>query len=1024
MFKKNKYYKKTSNSERFYQVCEKIAPPFCIQMMVEGKGNLSLEELAEAIKEVSNVNQGTRLILKKTKLKQYWQDSLIPPPIRVVDEECFSQFNQLNSVMNNSKNPYLYNRLDIKTGPTCEVLLIKGKTIRILFRALHSLMDARGLLFWVEEVFRYLNKEPLLGTNTKLTDTECYKMFEQNSKVKKVPLGARTPSPLGKRNGNENHYLWGRRRIYGNYHTLVSQLAFLLTQESYKHSNLPVSFMIPADLRNKENNFQSTGNLSSPMYINVKKEDSWFDIYAEIINIVKENRDKQVDKSEALVHYIPVNFLAGLLDRYLKSIYKKDAYLFSVALSNLGKINIKKFSNANFLCTNAMFFPVDLPGFSISVISVETPEFVELFLSAPDFIANNGRLEKLMESLEEGLKNLNNVSTVKSNLAKDEEKKQIEVFNNTITLYPKDKNIIHLFEEQVALTPNEIAISMDNISLTYKELNEKANSFANYLVNLGKKQGEVIALLTKHSIETIISIIGILKSGNAYLPIDPEHPPDRVKFMLEDTKVSFLVTNLENVDFYPDEKTIYLKDEMFNLDNKIFLAKDNFLAYVMYTSGSTGKPKGVKVTNLNLVNYIHWVKKYGLLENEKTIYPFYTSLSFDLTLTSIFLPLVSGNQIEVYKNEYHKFAIKKIIDDKKANIIKLTPTHLRVLKELETDNITIKKIITLGEPLSNDLAKSIYQKFGNKVEIINQYGPTEATIGCMAHKFDFQKEQSDSIPIGVPGDNTYIYLLNENQEEVSVGSIGEIYISGDCVANGYLNRDDLTQKCFLKDPFRKNETMYKTGDLAVRLPNFEIEYVGRVDEQVKLKGFRIEIGDIESTILEYKKIRECIVLVKEKTNDNNSENLKYLVAYYITDEDIDIKELKKFLATKLPYYMIPSTYISIKEIPLTVNGKINKKALLSIQETENYIELSDFEDKITKNVFSAVYKVIPQIDNKIDENMNLFELGIDSLTMTALFSKLTKDLIPTEKGNYLMQNLEHILINPTIKNLVDIIKKV
>ncbi|MEK7434229.1 MAG: amino acid adenylation domain-containing protein [Cyanobacteriota bacterium] len=1020
MSKKNEYYRKVSNSERFYQVCEKIAPPFCIQMMVEGKGNLLIEELSEAIKEVSNVNKGTRLILKRNKLKEYWEDTFIPPPVRVVDENYFLQFDEKNSIMNNSKNPYLYNRLDIKTGPTCEVLLIKGETIRILFRALHAVMDARGLLFWAEEVFRYLNKEPLLGTNTKLTDIECYKMFEQNSKVKKVPLGARSPSPLGKKEGNENHYLWGRRRIYGNYHTLVSQLAFLLTQESYKHSNSPVSFMIPADLRNKENNFRSTGNLSSPMYIHVKKEDSWLDIYAEIINIIKENRDKQVDKTESLVHFIPVNFLSNILDNYLKRIYKKDAYLFSVATSNLGKINIKKFSNNTFLCTNAMFFPVDLPGFSISVISVETPEFVELFLSAPSFIANNGRLEKLMESLEEGLKKLNNVISIKSNLAKDEEKKQIEVFNNTTSLYPKDKNIIHLFEKQVELTPDNIAISMDNINLTYKELNEKSNSFANYLINLGQKQGEIIALLTKHSIETIISILGILKSGNAYLPIDPEHPADRIKFMLEDANVNFLITNLEKIEFYPNEKTIYLKDEMFDSENKIFLTKENFLAYVMYTSGSTGKPKGVKVTNLNLVNYIHWVKKYGILENEKTIYPFYTSLSFDLTLTSIFLPLVSGNQIEVYKNEYHKFAIKKIIDDKKANIIKLTPTHLKVLKELETDNINIKKIITLGEPLSIDLAKSIYQKFGSKIEIINQYGPTEATIGCMAHKFDFEKEQSDTVPIGVPGDNTYIYLLNENQEEVSIGSVGEIYISGDCVANGYLNRDDLTQKCFLKDPFRKNEIMYKTGDLALRLPNFEIEYIGRVDEQVKLKGFRIEIGDIESTILEYKKIKECIVLVKEKSN----ENIKYLVAYYISDEEVNTKELKNFLETKLPYYMIPSNYVSIKEIPLTVNGKINKKALLNIEETKNYIEHSNFEDKITKSVFESVYQVIPQIDSKIDENMNLFELGIDSLTMTNLFSKLTKDLIPVEKGNYLMQNLENILINPTIKNLVDIIKKV
>ncbi|MFN4151131.1 MAG: non-ribosomal peptide synthetase, partial [Candidatus Sericytochromatia bacterium] len=443
----------------------------------------------------------------------------------------------------------------------------------------------------------------------------------------------------------------------------------------------------------------------------------------------------------------------------------------------------------------------------------------------------------------------------------------------------------------------------------------------------------------------------------------------------------------------------------------------------MYTSGSTGKPKGVKVTNQNLINYILWVKKYGLLENERTIYPFYTSLSFDLTVTSIFLPLITGNQIEVYKNEDHKFAIKKIVDDKKANVIKLTPTHLKVLKEIDTKNCKIKKIITLGEALSSDLSLEIYNKLDKKVEIINQYGPTEATVGCMAHKFEPNKDKSLSVPIGVPGDNTYIYILNENNEEVSVGSIGEMYISGDCVAQGYINRDDLTKERFIPDPFRKGNTMYKTGDLALRLQNFEIEYLGRIDEQVKLRGFRIELGEIESTFLEHPQIKECIVLLKE----NKDENLKYLIAYYISDNQINSKELKEFLSGKLPHYMLPSSYLFIKEIPLTVNGKINKKALLSIEENQSLLssenKSSGFKDDITKKVHIAISNVISQPEEKINENVSLFDLGIDSLSMTILFSKLTKELLSSEKEGYLIQNIDKILIDPTVKNLVDIIKK-
>ncbi|MFN8576509.1 MAG: non-ribosomal peptide synthetase [Candidatus Sericytochromatia bacterium] len=1017
------YYKKESNSERFYQVCEKISPPFCLQMLVEGKGDLTLEQLEEAVNQVSNVNQGTRLILKKVGLKKFWFDSKTPPPVKLVDEKYFYDFDINNTIINNSKNIYFYNRLNVENGNTCEVYLIKGKKIKVLFRALHSVMDARGLLFWAEEVFRYLNNNPLLGTNTKISDIDYYKKFFQKEKIKKVPLESRSPSPLGKTKGNDKHYVWARKKIYGNYSTLVSQLAYLLTQESYKHSDRPVSFMITADMRNKENNFQTTGNLSSPIYLNINKDLSWLDIYKQIIYSFKENIDKQVDKIEDLIHFMPVNLLSTLLKKYLEVLYKKDSYLFSVAISNVGKIDTNNFCFKGFICENIIFLPVDIPAFSISLICVELPDSIELLLSAPSFIANDGRLENLINNLEIGLKELN--SSLKVGIANKEEKELINKFNDTITDYPKEKNVIDLFQEQVKLNPDNIAISLNDRKITFKELDEKSNIFANYLKNFGIKKGSIVALLTKHSIETIISIIAILKSGNSYLPIDPEHPNDRILFMLEDSKTPCLVTNLTNIDYFPNDKIIYLDSNIFESDLKSFQNEKNELAYIMYTSGSTGKPKGVKVTNKNLLNYILWVKKYGLLENKKTIYPFYTSLSFDLTITSIFLPLISGNQIEVYKNEDHKFAIKKIIDDKKANVIKLTPSHLKLMKEFINNDCIIEKIITLGEPLNTDLAKEIYNKLNGKVEIINQYGPTEATVGCMYHTFNPDKDLRKSIPIGIPADNTFIYLLNENLEEVAVNNSGEIYISGDFVAQGYLNRDELTKERFLRDPFRKDYIMYKTGDLGLRLENFEIEYLERIDAQVKFRGYRIELGEIESLLLKYKDIKECIVLLREQTFSNN-DTFKYLIAYYKSDYELDTQEIKNFLSKELPYYMIPSKYINIKEFPLTVNGKINKKELLKFDDNDNYISENNFinvDDSLVKKLKESISKVISIKEKDIKEDSNIFNLGIDSLSLTMLFSILIKE-IPIKDENYLINNISNILKDPTIKNLLDIIKKV
>lgn len=1033
---KDKFYKKLSNSERFYQVCENLAPPFSLQMIVEGNGELSVKSLENAVRLASEANRGTRLILKNSGLKKYWIDSEIPPPIKEIHDKSFHEFDEQKIIIQSSKNPHLYNRLDIEKGPTCEIIIIRGQKTKILFRALHSVMDARGLLFWSEEVFRALRGDELLGTNTTISDIDYYKSFNKKSNINKVPLKSRNPSPLGKKLNNDWSPVWARKQINGKFSSLVSQLAYLLAQESYSHQDKNVEIMISSDLRNKENNFRTTGNLSSPIYINIDKKDSWIDIYSQIISKFNNNDDKQVDKSEVMVHIIPIKLMTLFLKKHLKKIYSEDSFIFSVAIANIGKLNPKSFDCNSFQCSNIMFLPVDIPGYSISLMCTELPDHTELFLSAPAFLTSNERFKNLINNLENGLKKLNNLGeSGESKILDNNFLQSIKKFNNTETNYSKDKTVIDLFKEQVNLFPNNIAVSLDCENITFKELDERSDLLAKYIKDLESEKNplnklvdnnidKIIGLLTTHSTETIISILSILKAGYAYLPIDPDQPKERIKFMFNDANVSFVITNIKNMDNLTDKKIIFLDNNFFNNNksqNLNFTPINNDLAYIMYTSGSTVQPKGVRVSNLNLINYILWVKKYGLIENEKTIYPFYTSLSFDLTLTSIFLPLVTGNQIEVYKNEYHKFAVKKIVDDRKANIIKLTPTHLKLMNELNTSFDNIKKIITLGENLSTDLAYEVYKKSGNNIQIINQYGPTEATIGCMSHIFDPEKDNKLSIPIGTPGDNTYIYLLNENKKEVETGQEGEIYISGDCVTKGYLNRESLTNQCFIDDPFRQGYKMYKTGDLGLRLPNFEIEYIQRIDDQVKLNGYRIELGEIQSLLCKHQLIKDSVVMIN--TQNDNINDHKYLVAFYKSENEIDQNELKNFLSDKLPNYMIPLKYIHVKDIPLTVNGKTDKKYLLSIINKE----VVDIKNENNKNINAIVINAISKItlipENKILLEHNIFDLGLDSLGVSHLFSILTKELL-AENSNYLIKNLEGLLINPTIKNLINIIEKV
>ncbi|MCU0288445.1 MAG: amino acid adenylation domain-containing protein, partial [Acidobacteria bacterium] len=390
------------------------------------------------------------------------------------------------------------------------------------------------------------------------------------------------------------------------------------------------------------------------------------------------------------------------------------------------------------------------------------------------------------------------------------EKKQIiNEFNNTAAVYPYQKTIHGLFAEQVEKTPDSIAIvfchgrtrtNTDNNDvgaahrdcpncLTYHQLNRQSDLLAGVLIEKGVLPDTIVGIKIERSVEMIIGIFGILKAGGAYLPIDPTYPQERIDYMLKDSNAK-LTINYEFLKEAPQAP--FLQHSAFSIQHS------NHLAYLIYTSGSTGKPKGVMVTHRGVVNYIYWAKKF-YLEGQNYDFALYSSLSFDLTVTSIFVPLISGNKAVVYGKEESGALILKIINDNRVQVVKLTPTHLRLLFELEATNSCIKKLIIGGEDLNVELAREIAAKFGNKVEIYNEYGPTETVVGCAIYKYNQEKDKSISVPIGTPIDNMQIYILNSNRQLQPVGVLGELWIGGVGVARGYLNRPELTA-----DRFKRN----------------------------------------------------------------------------------------------------------------------------------------------------------------------------------------------------------------------------
>ncbi|MBC8062862.1 MAG: amino acid adenylation domain-containing protein [Clostridiaceae bacterium] len=591
-------------------------------------------------------------------------------------------------------------------------------------------------------------------------------------------------------------------------------------------------------------------------------------------------------------------------------------------------------------------------------------------------------IDDAIKKPDEELRNLN-MLTNKEDL---ELWNYIEKYNDTDAEYPSSKVIHQLFEEQASRTPDNIALEFEDKIMTYEKLNNKSNQLARRLRERGVKTNSIVAIMLNRSFEMIIGILGILKSGGTYLPIDPGYPNDRVNYMLENSECDIVLTQDEFMDIidFSAEKINLADAGLFigNTSNLKNLSKPDNLAYVIYTSGSTGKPKGAMITHQGLVNYISWADK-RYVRGDKISFALYSSISFDLTVTSTFTPLISGNKIVIYHCDNNDILIRRIFEEKKVELVKLTPAHLQLIKDLDNKNSSIKRLILGGEDLKTELSREIHNSFDGKIEIYNEYGPTETVVGCMIYKFNYEKDTEISVPIGKPADNVQIYLLDRYLNPVPFGIPGEMYISGDGVSRGYLNRNKLTMERFMPNPFLPGKRLYRSGDLSVMLPDGNMEYLGRIDNQIKINGFRIELGEIENEILKNDLVKSAVVL-----DINDSSGRKHLCAYVVKEDNLEIVDLKNTLTAKLPAYMIPYFFVIVDQIPLTSNGKVDRKTLEALnpikKDDSSYVDPTNELEKELENILCQLLKV-----DKVSTADNLFDLGMDSLMAMQFISALS-----------------------------------
>ncbi|MCM3738303.1 amino acid adenylation domain-containing protein [Bacillus cytotoxicus] len=603
---------------------------------------------------------------------------------------------------------------------------------------------------------------------------------------------------------------------------------------------------------------------------------------------------------------------------------------------------------------------------------------------------NKETIEKLGEYFIRVLENIIYNKEIELNeidiLTESEKFQILYKFNNTKEDYPKEKTIQQLFEEQVKKTPDKVAVVFEDKKLTYIELNERANSLARELRCRGIKADSIVGIMVERSLEMMIGIMGILKSGGAYLPIDPSYPRERIEYMLEDSKCQILLSETSLLD------TVKFKGDILDLFNDDLLCGESKnpekinnsgnLAYVNYTSGSTGLPKGVMIEHKQVNNFIHGITKETKLNSYQNILCI-TTICFDIFGLETLVPLTNGLKVIIANREacVDSKKLARIIDENEIEVMQSTPSRLNILLENEEfqESMNNMKLVLVG---GEEVTSSLFKKWdkNKNTKIYNVYGPTETTIWSTIKLL----EQDEKITIGRPLSNTSIYILNKNTQ-MPIGVEGELCIGGDGVARGYLNKVELTTEKFVENPFEPGKKIYRTGDLARWLPNGNIEFLGRIDNQVKIRGFRIELGEIENRMLQHDRIKEAAVVVKE-----NKKNEKYICAYVVSDKELGDLKLRSYLRGSLPEYMIPSYFVQVEKMPLTSNGKLNRKALpeQNINEVLNEYEAPGSKiEKILAEVWSEVLGL-----EKIGVNDNFFELGGHSLKATVLLSKIHKAL--------------------------------
>ena len=682
--------------------------------------------------------------------------------------------------------------------------------------------------------------------------------------------------------------------------------------------------------------------------------------------------------------------------------------MFILQNMNIGSVKAEGLEISSYLYKKKM------AQFDIQIIAVESKKGIEIEINYCTDLFKRETVERFGRhfiNILNFLADNTQIQLHEIDLLDNEEKNNIiNQYNNTVAEFPKDSVLQELFEKQVEKTPDNTALIFGNKSLSYKELNEKSNQLANVLRIKGVKPDNIVGIMVERSLEMLIGIMGILKAGGAYLPIDTEYPEERINYILADCGAKIVLTmnqfkdklrfDGEIIDL--EEERLY-QGECSNLE-KVNSPKD--LAYVIYTSGSTGKPKGVMIEHGSAVNILFGLQEdYPLLEEDTFLLK--TTYTFDVSVAELFGWFYAGGRLAILEHgeEKNPQRVLEAIEQYNVTHINFVPSMLNLFldicaKDKRHTLDKLKYILACGEALSREVVNK-FNKISSKVKLENIYGPTESTIYATKYSLSDSTYQ-DIVPIGKPMRNIKAYILDKNNNLQPIGVPGELCLGGKGLARGYINRLELTSSKFIPNPFCVGEKIYKTGDLVKWLPDGNIEYLGRMDHQVKIRGFRIELGEIESQLLNLEYINEAVVVAKEDAKSGS----KYLCAYIVANRDITVHKIRENLKSSLPEYMVPSNFVQMEKLPLSQNGKVDRKALPEqegeFSTGEEYVAPSNEIEQKLVDVWQEVLGL-----KRVGIKDNFFDIGGNSLKAIQMMGRL--------EGYSL--NMRQVMQYPTIAEL-------